>query len=160
MPMGWLAGGPGATFSVEAGTPAAATDRGLEIFRKALARAGLASAEVARVDTMTEDYRDHFVDEPAPEYVGLAEVAETLGVSRQRVYEIRAREDFPKPIAALASGPVWLRANLNRFIASWERRPGRPKKLPAAEEPGRTVYESTEELLAALEARQKPEVDL
>jgi predicted DNA-binding transcriptional regulator AlpA len=38
---------------------------------------------------------------------GLAEITEMLGVSKRSVQRYAARPDFPKPIAQLASGPVW-----------------------------------------------------
>jgi hypothetical protein len=58
----------------------------------------------------------------------VTEIATLLGVSRQRVSELRNRPDFPSPIAELAAGPVWTRTSLNQFIESWPRRPGRPRK--------------------------------
>ena len=63
---------------------------------------------------------------------GLQEVAEFLGVSKQRVAEPRVRPDFPAPVAELAAGPVWAVSSLNRFLAEWPRRPGRPRKRPEA----------------------------
>jgi serine/threonine protein kinase len=38
---------------------------------------------------------------------GVTEVAEMLGVSRQRVAKLRGRPDFPDPLGELAQGPVW-----------------------------------------------------
>lgn len=38
---------------------------------------------------------------------GVAEVAEVIGVSRQRLSKLRERPDFPAPIGKLAQGPVW-----------------------------------------------------
>ena len=29
------------------------------------------------------------------------------GISRQRVYELTSREDFPRPLAVLGMGKVW-----------------------------------------------------
>lgn len=34
-------------------------------------------------------------------------VGDLLGVSRQRVYQLTARPDFPHPVAELAQGRVW-----------------------------------------------------
>jgi hypothetical protein len=42
------------------------------------------------------------------------------------VHELRRRDDFPKPVAEIAAGPIWTRDSLNYFIASWARKPGRP----------------------------------
>lgn len=56
--------------------------------------------------------------------VGAAEVAELLGVTRQRVDAIaRTHADFPKPQAELQAGRVWLRAE----IEDWAQRTGRLK---------------------------------
>jgi serine/threonine protein kinase/predicted DNA-binding transcriptional regulator AlpA len=58
---------------------------------------------------------------------GVSEVADKLGVSRQRFTELRGRNDFPQPVAELASGPVWDLGDIDRWLSSGaRRRPGRP----------------------------------
>ena len=60
--------------------------------------------------------------------VGAQEAAALLGVSRQRVHALAtSRADFPKPIATLASGRVWLRTD----IANWADESGRRLKEKA-----------------------------
>ena len=65
--------------------------------------------------------------------VGLSEIATMLGVSRQRVGQlVRDYDDFPAPVAELASGRVWETA----AVESWAnahpvRPPGRPSADPA-----------------------------
>ncbi len=50
--------------------------------------------------------------------VGISEVAELLGVSRQRVDKIsRTDEHFPTPVAELHAGRVWLRADVEEWIS-------------------------------------------
>ena len=50
--------------------------------------------------------------------VGVPEIAQMLGVSRQRVYQlIDAYEDFPQPLATLAVGRIWSRA----AVEEWNR---------------------------------------
>jgi hypothetical protein len=68
---------------------------------------------------------------PELDVVGLKEAAEFLGVSPQRVDQLRKRPDFPDG-AELAQGTVWTRASLERFNEGWDRRPGRPRKAPTA----------------------------
>ncbi|MFD7161186.1 DNA-binding protein [Kribbella sp. NPDC059898] len=41
------------------------------------------------------------------ELLGAAEIRAILGLTRQRVYQITSRPDFPKPRAELAMGNVW-----------------------------------------------------
>ena len=61
--------------------------------------------------------------------VGVTEIAEMLGVSRQRADQItRQYSDFPQPEVTLATGRVWRRA----AVEGWhkrhpDRRPGRPR---------------------------------
>ena len=63
-----------------------------------------------------------------PELVGVSEVAEVLGVSRQRVNELdrlaqrpTTRNPFPEPIARLRAGPVWDK----RDVDAWQERRSR-----------------------------------
>jgi hypothetical protein len=57
------------------------------------------------------------------ELVGSAEIGVLFGVSRQRVQQLIARPDFPKPCADLAMGKVW-RA---RDVHAWGVKTGRLK---------------------------------
>ena len=58
------------------------------------------------------------------ELVGIAEIAELLGVTRQRVDAIvRTHAGFPKPVADLRAGRIWRRKD----VELWARREGRIK---------------------------------
>jgi hypothetical protein len=61
-----------------------------------------------------------------PEVMGTSEAAAMFRVSRQRLDELRKFKSFPKPVATLMTGPIWLRAALEAFAVSWEREKGRP----------------------------------
>jgi prophage regulatory protein len=52
---------------------------------------------------------------------GLAEIASRLGVSVQRVDQLAKLDDFPEPVARLASGRVWLTDD----IRAWAKTVGR-----------------------------------
>ncbi len=54
-------------------------------------------------------------------YLGAAEVAELLGISRQRVQVLTKRDTFPQPIVVLAMGPVWDRDE----VLAWAEATGR-----------------------------------
>jgi predicted DNA-binding transcriptional regulator AlpA len=57
--------------------------------------------------------------------VGVAEIAELLGISRQRVNAIvKTHEDFPRPEVELAAGRIWKREDVER----WARKTGRIKR--------------------------------
>jgi predicted DNA-binding transcriptional regulator AlpA len=51
--------------------------------------------------------------------VGAHEIRVRLGgVSRQRVYQITSRTDFPTPVADLEQGNVWLADDVEAWIAT------------------------------------------
>jgi predicted DNA-binding transcriptional regulator AlpA len=60
----------------------------------------------------------------------MAEIAEMLGVTRQRVAQLtETYEDFPKPEVELSGGRVWSRTAIETWIASHpDRGPGRPEE--------------------------------
>lgn len=47
--------------------------------------------------------------------MGVTEIAELLGVTRQRVHQLRQLADFPKPTVTLAAGAIWLREDIERW---------------------------------------------
>ncbi|MEU8238935.1 DNA-binding protein [Actinoplanes missouriensis] len=56
-------------------------------------------------------------------FMGTHEIGVRLGgVSRQRVYQITNRPNFPRPIADLAQGRVWLAADIERWIATYRKK--------------------------------------
>jgi chromosome partitioning protein len=50
--------------------------------------------------------------------VGVAEIAMTLGTSRAQVSRWSLRDDFPMPVARLRMGPIWMRADVERWARS------------------------------------------
>jgi prophage regulatory protein len=61
--------------------------------------------------------------------VGAKEVAQLLGVSRQRVNQIvQTHRKFPRPVGWLAAGRVWRR----REVLKWARSTGRRIRLQKA----------------------------
>ena len=50
-----------------------------------------------------------------------AEIAQLLGLSRQRVTQLSAKPDFPAPIATLSVGKIWAYPD----IKAWAVRTGR-----------------------------------
>jgi prophage regulatory protein len=58
------------------------------------------------------------VEEPV---MGLTEIAEFIGISRQRVHQLSQRPGFPEPYARLSMGIVWRRDE----VEAWARETGR-----------------------------------
>jgi hypothetical protein len=135
--VGGLAGGVSAQFTVESegsGPDAPSVDAlrlGVIVFTDGCEKLGLKHGGIARAEVMTEAYLDRELEEEPDRFLGVTEVAGLLGVSKQRVSELRATVAFPAPIAELAAGPVWKERSLRRFVAGWERKPGRPRRAKA-----------------------------
>lgn len=115
-PTGWGAGPTlGAVFIVEADEIATAASRGLRAFTDALKQiAGDLDVGVRRFEVTEEEF------EPVT-LLGATDVARLLGMSRQRVYQLAERADFPRPVATLARGQMWERGQ----VEAWARKQGR-----------------------------------
>jgi hypothetical protein len=68
---------------------------------------------------------DALLIEVTPDVVGVSEAATILGWDRRRVATYVSRGAFPEPIAALASGRVWRREDVEAFGRDRVRRKGR-----------------------------------
>lgn len=136
----------GARFHVKADEPEEAVPFALRIFRAAAERVGLVLGEIEFVEAVTDERLQRDLEQPPDTYLGVSEVARLLGVSKQRVSELRSRPDFPAPVAELASGPVWRGSQLRRFLEGWPRRPGRP---PTVESLARSLARTPEGVLTA-----------
>jgi hypothetical protein len=79
------------------------------------------------LEIVTEAEWRHRAQATLPELMSAAEVADELGVSRQRVHQLRGSAGFPAPLADLRGGAVWDAAAIRRFDKGWHRRPGRPR---------------------------------
>lgn len=53
--------------------------------------------------------------------VGSAEIEDLLGVSRQRVQQLIAHRDFPRPVVRLKMGKVWRRSEVEKWARSHGR---------------------------------------
>jgi hypothetical protein len=103
-----------------------AARRGVELVQSALRPAEL-GLEIAEVEATTMDELEHEIEtRNVPEMVGVAELADLLHVSKQRASSLAKAKSFPRPFAILASGPVWAKTTVLRFLRDWPRRPGRP----------------------------------
>jgi hypothetical protein len=117
----------GAGFSVQASDAVEAVVRAREVFERAAAAAGLPRWPLARVEAQTERELELELARPSfPDLLGVAELAERLGVSRQRAWTVTGRPDFPEPVARLKATPVWTAGSVRRFLDAWPRKAGRP----------------------------------
>jgi hypothetical protein len=79
---------------------------------------------VSRLRRLAPEDRVLVVEE-TPDLVGVSEAATILGWDRRRVITYVDRGAFPEPIAALASGRVWRRDDVESFARDRVRRKGR-----------------------------------
>lgn len=67
---------------------------------------GLAPAEVVQAEVISKQLARE-EDRVTPDFMGVAEVAEYLGVTKQRVAQLAKTKRFPAPIVKLSATPVW-----------------------------------------------------
>ncbi|MFB9893545.1 hypothetical protein ACFFOQ_27390 [Planobispora takensis] len=82
---------------------------------------------IARIEVVAEDEFEAEMRSMPVELMGVREIAEAAGVTRQRADQLTHREDFPQPLASLAAGKIWSGAAVRRWLATWERKSGRPR---------------------------------
>jgi len=112
--------------SVQAEEALSAAALSIHLVDRAAKRAGFPQWPVSRVDAQDDRALMKELSSAAmPSVVGVAEVAKSIGVSRQRVSELARSGNFPPPAYVLASGPIWLESSVARFVQGWDRRPGR-----------------------------------
>lgn len=116
------------SLTVDATTAKAAADMAADSLKPVSEFAG--NVEIVQLDVMTEEVREAINETPSiPELVGYAEIADMAGVSRQRAREIAQRAGFPVAVVETAAGPLRVKAAVDRWIASWDRSPGRRKAV-------------------------------
>lgn len=93
----------------------------------------IGEAEIVKIDVETEEQRRKSLEKPTiPELVGFAEIAELASVSRQRARQLADRPDFPVAVVETAAGPLRVKAAVEGWLRSWNRAPGRPRKVATA----------------------------
>ena len=79
------------------------------------------------IEVLTEaEYERQALAPSAPDIVSAAEAADILGISRQRLHQLRRHPRFPAPLYQLRTGPLWTRDAIEWFAGVWDRKPGRP----------------------------------
>lgn len=125
----------GTTLGVEADSAEAALALASSTFRAATERAIGADVAIVSVDAKTAEEADRELAE-APRHLDLVstkEIAEMLGVTKQRVSDLSRSDKFPAPVAHLAAGSIWMRSSIGHFLEEWDRKPGRPSKAESSE---------------------------
>ena len=114
-----------AQLTVAAGDLRDAGEAGCAGVLVALAGLGIAAAVVAvEVTTGDEFARRQDVPRQVDDLASTSEIAELLGVSRQRVLQLAKAPGFPPARRLGARGLHWSRAAVSRFAATWKRSPG------------------------------------
>ena len=97
---------------------------------------GKLEIELVEIKTTERQDRDLEVSN-LPELVGLAEIADMAGTTRQRVFQMTANRGFPFPVMELRSGRLWNKAAIESYLGNRRRGilpvPGIVAKAPADE---------------------------
>lgn len=107
----------GARFLVTAPEADSAVDAGVEVFKDAVASAGLPDAPITDVEASTLGELERAgAGHDVPDLVGVPELAELLGVGHHLVTILVRAKGFPRPAAELNSGPLWTVASVDRYL--------------------------------------------
>jgi hypothetical protein len=124
----YLPGRYSVRLSVQADDIREAVEEAIRRVSAAVEKSGLPPWPFVQVTALSADELDRDLSRPNfPVLLGVAELAERLGVSRQRASDLAKISSFPRPITVLASGPVWAESTVKRHTLTWTRRPGRPR---------------------------------
>jgi predicted DNA-binding transcriptional regulator AlpA len=130
---GIVSGGPGydswgATVSVQADDAGQAAVIAVDLVDSDGGVAGLPLGCIVRAEALRADVADEDLERPQfPDVVTAPEVAEILGITRQRVHTLAAQnKDFP-PATRVGSVRCWYRAAIEQFKDEWNRQGGWPK---------------------------------
>jgi len=119
---GWAA-----RISVQAASPRNAVARGGDLIAAAARSADLPDWPVVRLEAVDHDELDRELARPQlPDMVSGPEAADMLGVTRQRLHQLRSNPRFPQPLIERTGALLYARATIESFRAAWDRRPGRP----------------------------------
>lgn len=67
-----------------------------------------------------------------PQLVGNADIADMLGVTRQRAAQLADVDGFPPAVMTIKAGPLRVRDQVEDWARTWNRKAGRPKKTSAS----------------------------
>jgi hypothetical protein len=118
------------TLSAGAANASSALAEAEDVVTERLGKLGVQMAGLDAAEILTAEEQDRRLAEPVlPRLAGVSEVAEMLGVTRQRASALTAHPEAPAPVARLASGPVYVWNSWQRFAEVWPRRAGRPQRV-------------------------------
>jgi hypothetical protein len=115
--------------TVEAADGVEAVAKAVQAIRERAEAAGVPFGAVARLDVVEADELAEELSKPNfPDLVDTRMAADIVGITRQRLHQLRQSGRFPRPLLELPSTPLWARAGVEAFAAQ-ERKPGRPPKV-------------------------------
>lgn len=120
--------------SVEAGDQvhqlAEASAAGRARFREALKVARVPSGAVVREECLHEEsFGGELAGRGFEHLLDSAEVCSRLGVSRQRLSQLRQQSWFPTPTTFAGKRPLWRERSIDDFATTWVRKSGRKKSV-------------------------------
>lgn len=119
-----------AQLTVEARSPVDAVSEAIDAVTRAAREAGFPEWNLVKVEAVAWDEFARTLEGCTyPAVVGLAELAELLGISHKEILSLVASSRLPRPYAELDGGPVWLEPSLRRFMAEWDRGSARVSKM-------------------------------
>lgn len=119
-----------ARITVPGPTAGAVFDKAANIVGIAASSSKMPGWAFVRVELLRDDELERELSRPTfPDVIGSGEVLEVMGISKQRLWQLRQTDDFPQPMVTLSATPIWMRAAIESFMERWNRKVGRPSKV-------------------------------
>jgi hypothetical protein len=114
------------TLTVEGGIPTDVLPETMRLLDEAVFSTGTPMADIVDVQITEANLAAERLERSNfPDIVGVQEVLGILGVTKQRLSQLRGSGRFPEPMVELGATPVWLRPAVEAFVETWNRKPGR-----------------------------------
>lgn len=91
-------------------------------------------APLRRLSAITaEEYSRQLQHPQLPDLVGIVDIQKMAGLNnKQRAHQLTGLTGFPGPAIETRAGRLWTKTAVERFLATWPRRMGRPPKTDAS----------------------------
>lgn len=123
----------GVDLTVEAGTLRQAMQTALAAVDNAVRATGHPAPAFTSLEILTVEQHEQRLARPTiPELVGYAEIATMAGVSRQRAAQYADLGGFPPAVVTTQAGPLRVKAQVEQWLATRTRKPGRPRTQQTA----------------------------
>jgi predicted DNA-binding transcriptional regulator AlpA len=111
------------SYQATAGDLLNAADSSQTVILELCALLNISSTDAVEARVLTRDQVERLARGDEGGFVGVAEAAAILGVSKQRVHQLTEQPDFPTPVQELKATPIWRESDVQAYALARASRP-------------------------------------